>query len=62
MTCRPNPGAGGGCYLFLRSSCVRQGRVTLPCKSLRGVRAPNSEGDVIKVSDHQTPRDFEIEG
>jgi len=43
MTHRPNAGAGGGCYLFSFEVRMRQGRVTLPCKSLRGVRAPNSQ-------------------
>jgi len=29
--------------------CVRQGRVTLPCKSLRGVRAPNTSSPLRTV-------------
>jgi len=42
LTSRPNAGAGGGCYLVSFKVGMRQGRVTLPCKSLRGVRAPNT--------------------
>jgi len=41
MTRRPNAGAGGGCYLFSFEVGMHQGSVTLPSKSLRGVRAPN---------------------
>ena len=41
MMRRPNARAGGGWYLFSFEVRVCHGRVTLPCKSLRGVRAPN---------------------
>jgi len=43
-TRRPNAGAGAGCYLFSFEVRAWQGRVTLPCKSLREVHALNRSG------------------
>jgi len=39
---------------------MRQGRVTLPCKSLRGVRAPNSSQDLIIPSQVVQPSKLAI--
>jgi len=56
MTRRHNAGAGGGCYLFSFEVGMRQGRVTLPCESLRGVRAPNTTNmstvEIISIRTH----------
>ena len=46
-----------GVFSFSFEVRVRQGRVTLPCKSSRGVRAPNSMSTAFKPpNDRQTER------